>query len=291
MGRVLLEKRMRNARLLLVLLVLLTAACNPMAAAPTPTLVPFQLADQTIQKAAEAAVADYAQRLSYGYRNASYTLIDSAAGKATVHVTVSFQTRKDFPWEDYDMMVVLNQSAGAWQAEPIQSTSKIEWAMTPQRGPVKLTSAAGFTVDIPAGWAGYVAPANELKSPTTCGIGAQPALAVPVLAVMPIGYSLDNVPVILRGFQQCPRMASLSGVLQSVDQIRLTDKNIQFKRLDMTILGGVSALAAEMTDINGTLAYDYYVMHHDRQLEFVIQAHAGLDATQLVNVLKGIVFN
>jgi hypothetical protein len=284
------EKMMRSVRLLLVLLVLLTTACNPLGPAPTPTLVPFQLSDQSIQKAAEAAVADYAQRLNYAYRNASYTLIDSKGGKATVHVTVSFQTRKDFPWEDYDAMIILDQSSGTWQSQPIQQTSKIEWDMTPLRGPVTLKSPAGFTVNIPAGWAGYVAPANELKAPSACGIGAEPVLAVPVLAVMPIGYSLDNVPVILRAFQQCPRVSSLSGILQRMELIRATDKTITFKRVEMTTLGNLSALAAEMTDANGTLAYDYYVMHHERQLEFVIQAHAGLDASQLLGVLKGIVF-
>lgn len=282
---------MRTARVLVVLLVLLVTACNPLGPAPTPTLVPFQLSDQGMQKAADAAVVDYAQRLSYSYRNPSYTPIDTSANKITVHVTVSFQTRKDFPWEDYDAMIVLNRSGSAWQFEPIQATSKLDWAMTPQRGPVTLKSAAGFTVNVPAGWAGYVAPQNELKAASACGTGADPALAVPVLAVMPLGYSLDNVPIILRGFQQCPRASSLSFIRQRIEAIRDSDKNISFSRIEMTTIGGVSALAAEMSDANGTKAYDYYVVHRERQLEFVIQAHAGLDVTQLLSVLNGMVFN
>lgn len=282
---------MRTARLLLVLLVLLVGACTPLGPAPTPTMVPFQLPDQGMQKAAQAAVVDYAQRLEYTFRSPSYTLISSTDTQATVHVSVSFQTRKDFPWEDYDAIILLNRAGAEWQFVPIQATSKLDWAMTPQRGPVTLKSAAGFSVGIPAGWAGYVAPQNELKTSTVCGMGADPVLAVPVLAVMPLGYSPDNVPIILRGFQQCPRASSLSFIRQRLEAIRDADKTISFTRIEMTTVGSVPTLAAEMSDANGTKAYDYYVIHRERQLEFVIQAHAGLDVSQLLAVINGMVFN
>ena len=282
---------MRVALVVLALVLLMTGACAPFGPAPTPTLTPQRLPDQAMQDAALKAVQDYAGLLDYEYNTPSFSVIDDAGAQVALHVTVGFRTRKGFPFEEYDSLFFVRKTAIGWQADTIKRFSKLEWEWAMQRGPLALKSPAGFTVNVPAGWVGYVAPQSELRAPNVCGVGAEPISAVVALAIAPAGYSAENMPIVLRGFQQCPRAASLSAILQRIQRIRDSDKTIRFDRLEMTQFGGQPALIAVMADANGTVLYDIYVMYRERQLEFTLQARGGLDLTDILGALNGIQFN
>jgi hypothetical protein len=282
---------MRIKHLVVVVLVLAATACSPLSPAATPTAIPLRLADTAMQQAALAAVRDYAGRLGYDYRNVSLSLLDSGATQVVVHATVAFQTRKGFAFEDHDALFFMRKTADGWLADAIPSFSKLDWEVTLQRGPAALKGAAGFVLNVPAGWAAYAAPESELIAPNVCGVGIEPIKAVPVLLVVPVGYSAENTPIALRGFQQCPRAASLNIVRQRLEALRASDKTLRFEQLDFTQLAGRSVLTAVVTDENGTVLYDYYLLHRDRQLEFTIQARAGQDVRPILGVLNTIVFN
>jgi hypothetical protein len=282
---------MRRGRVVLLLFVLFITACSPLGPAATPTLTPSRLADAAMQQAALGAVQQYAAQLSYEYRNPSFSVLQAGPTQVVVHVTVGFQTRKGFPFEDYDALFFLNKVGTGWQADPIKTTTRLTWPAEMQRGPTTLKSAAGFTVNVPAGWAGYVAPASELKPANVCGVGLVPNTGVQLLVVAPAGYSEENAPVALRGYQQCPRASTLGVIRQRIESIRSADKTLLFERLEIVQLGGQSSLLTVFSDPNGSVAYDNYVLYRERQLEFVIMSYGGQDATPLLGVLNGIQFN
>lgn len=281
-----------SRRLLLVLCLMLVAtACGPFGPEPTPTLTPQRLTDDGMQQAALAAVQDYAKRLIYEFRNPSFSIVADQGDLRVVHATVSFQTRKGFPYEDHDAIFNIRRTGGSWKADPIKTFSKLAWEVALERGPAVLNSGAGFIVTVPAGWVGYVAKRDDLKPANVCGIGAEPISGVPLLLAMPAGYSAENVPVILRGYQQCPKAPGLGVIRQRLEGVRDSDRSIAFQRLDVTFWAGQPALLAQLTDNTGAIVYDYYVMHRDRQLEFVIQAYPGQDLTTVLGMLNTIQFN
>jgi hypothetical protein len=282
---------MRMKYLVLAALVLAATACSPLAPAATPTAAPLQLADAAMQQAAVAAVSDYATRMGYAYRNVSLSLLDNQATQVVVHATVAFETRKGFGFEDHDTLFFMHKTSAGWQADTIQSFSKLDWEVALQRGPSTLKSGAGFSIDVPAGWAAYVAPESELIAANVCGIGVEPLKAVPVLLAVPVGFSAENTPIALRGFQQCPRAASVNVIRQRLEALRASDKTLRFEQLDFTQLAGRSVLTAVVVDENNTVLYDYFLLHRDRQLEFAIQARAGQDARPILAVLSTMVFN
>lgn len=277
------------AALVLLLVLVSAAACSPQSATPTP--LALSLPDAEMQQAALLAVQDYADRRSYQLRQPSLSVLFESDAQVVVHATVAFQTRSGGPFEEYDALFPVNKRADGWVADRIGAFAKVEWDRPMVRGPVTLKSPAGFSVQVPGDWAGYVMPESTLLPANVCGVGTQVSQGVPLLVVSPAGYSPDNVPVVLRAFQQCPRSASLSNVQQFLDNVRKTDKTLRFERLEMTQLGGRAALAAVMFDDNDTVAYDYYVMHRDRQIEVVIQAHAIMDLTAVLGVLNSLQFN
>jgi len=281
---------MRKLGLVLLILALVVPACGPFGAAPTPTLVPSQLADTGMQQAALKAVQNYARQSSYEYKNPSFNLVGQDGAKAVVHATADFQTRKGFPYEQYDALVNLKNMGGTWSAEPVQEFSKLEWEGDLQRGPVTLKSPAGFSVNIPAGWSGYVAPQSELIDSNICGTGPTSVKATPIFVAIPAGYSAANVPVAVRGFQQCPRAPGLSTILQQLQKTRDSDKTLKFNRLELTSIAGQTALVAEVTDQSGSLLHDYYFFQNGRQLEFLMQAYPGQDISQAQGVLNSIKF-
>lgn len=276
---------------LALLLVALVSGCAPFGAAPTPTLAPRVLADQSLQQAAVAAVDQYAKRLGYPHSTPSVDLISQSAGEAYVHITVGFQTRKDFPYEDHDALVTLRKTGDSWQAEPIKDFTKLAWEVDLKRGPATLSSAAGFTVKIPEGWVGYAAGQSELITTSVCGDGLEARTSSVVLLAMPAGYSADNVPIVLRGFQQCPRQPSLGIIRQRYEDIAKSDASLKFDRLELGTLAGKTAVVAFVTDENGSQLFEYVVQHKDRQLEFVLQARVGQDLTKVMDVLTSLQFN
>lgn len=68
--------------------------------------------------------------------------------------------------------------------------------------------------------------------------------------------------------------------------MRATNKTLFFQKLETTQLGGRHALMAAVSDANDSVVYDYCVIHGERQLELVIQAHAGMDVTDMLGVLN-----
>jgi len=282
-------RRVAAAAMLVVLVA--TSACNPLAPAATPTPAPLRLADAALQQAALLAVQDYAERHSYTHREPSLSILLESEGQVVVHATVAFQTRSGLPFEEYDALFPVNKSGDGWTADRISNFAKVEWDRPLVQGPVTLKSPAGFTVQVPAGWAGYVMPESTLLPANVCGVGTQVSTGVPLMVVVPSGYSPDNTPIVMRSFQQCPRAASLSNIQQFLDNVRKTDTTLRFERLETIQLGGRTGLVAVMFDDNDTVAYDYYVMHRDRQLEFVIQAHAIMDLEAVLGVLNSLQFN
>jgi hypothetical protein len=275
----------------LTVLAVLAPACGLLGPAPTPTLVPQQLPDPAMQQVALAAVQAYAKQLDYAYRQVSLSILGNQADQVAIHATVSLQTRKGFPYEEYDALFVMRKTSAGWEAEPIKKFSKLEWEVALQRGPLTLKSPAGFDIQVPAGWVGHAATESALRSAAQCGTGLQPIASEPILLIMPAGYSADNVPVILRAYQQCPRAPALSAIRQTIERIRDTDKDLTFHQLELKEWAGRPALIAVMSDASGTIAYDFYVMHRERQLEFVVQAYPGQDATPALNALNRILFN
>jgi len=277
---------MRIAYTMLILVILLATGCQPLAPQPTPTPVPEQLPDPGMQQAAMNAVESYAKSVGYAYHTPSLTIVSAEETKALVHASVSFQTRKGFPYEEYDALINLRKTGSTWHADPVQEFTKLDWEKDLQRGPATLRSAAGFTVQVPAGWSGFAAPESELIPLSQCGVGFEPIKAVPLLAVMPTGYSAANVPVILRAFQQCPRAQGLGIIRQRLENVRDSDKTLKFERLELIDFAGTSALLAVVSDENGSVLYDVYVLYRERQLEFAVQAHAGQDLTKVLEVLN-----
>jgi hypothetical protein len=275
----------------ILMLAILVAACAPLGAAPTPTAVPQQLDDRGMQIAAESAVREYATRNSYEAGVPSFTLVEGDGSTALVHAVVPFTTLKGSAPADYDALINLHNSGGGWQAEVVKKFSELnlEQALTP--GPAKLSSGAGFSVQLPAGLVGYAASAADLKPVNLCGTGSTPISAVPTLIVMPGRYSVDNVPIILEGYQQCPRQPGLSAVRQRLEAVRASDPSLTFERLDLTTIGGQPALIAVVKDANGSTLYDVYVFFRDRQLEFTVRAKAGQDATKMLDALNSLQFN
>ncbi len=280
----------RLAAAILCAALLLTAACDVLGSA-TPTPVARRLPDDALQQAALLAVQDYAERSNYKFRTPSFSVLLESESQVVVHVVVPLQKRDGAPYEVHDALFPINKGENGWVPDRIVSFAKVEWDRPLIDGPVTLKSPAGFSVQVPAGWAGYVMPESTLIPSSACGVGPQVSTGVPLLVVIPSGYSPDNVPIVLRAFQQCPRAASLSAIQLFLDNVRKTDKSLRFERLETTQLGGRTALAAVMVDENQTVAYDYYVIHRDRQLEFVIQAHAVMDLTTVLDVLNSLQFN
>jgi hypothetical protein len=237
-------------------------------------------------------VKDYAQTHSYEFRNPSFSLLDHTEANATVHVTVSFPTGKSGAFEDHDALILMNKTSGTWQATPIQSFTKLDLEVTLDPGPLQLKSPAGFIVNIPAAFGGYIAPQSELVAAQQCGTGDTVSNAIPVLVVMPRGYSTQNVPVVMRAYQQCPRAPSLEAIRQRLDTLRQNEKALRFDRLEMIRLGGQQLLSVAVVDTTtGSVVYDFYMIYRGRQLEFVIQGYRGQDVQPLIDVMNGISFN
>jgi hypothetical protein len=68
--------------------------------------------------------------------------------------------------------------------------------------------------------------------------------------------------------------------------VRDSDKTLKFERLELIDFAGTSALLAVVSDENGSVLYDVYVLYRERQLEFAVQAHAGQDLTKVLEVLN-----
>jgi hypothetical protein len=281
---------MHKAGLCALILVLVVSGCGLLGPAPTPTMVPSQLADSAMQQAALAAVQTYATQTDYEYRNPSFSLVSQDNDKAVVHATVDFQTRQGFGYEQYDTLINLTNLGGTWTADAVPQFSKLEWEGDLQRGPVTLKSPAGFSVTVPAGWSGYVAAQSELVAPNICGTGMQPVDATPIFVAMPTGYSAANVPVVVRGFQQCPAAPGLSSILQRLQDTRDSNPTLRFDRLELTNLAGQTALAAVVTDGSGAVLYDYYFYQHSRQFELLVQAYPGQVVSTALGVLNSIRF-
>ena len=281
--------RLATAVILVVALSVL-AACAPLGAAPTPTAVPQQLADRGMQIASEVAVREYVTRNSYEAGAPSFTLIESDGKTALVHAVVPFTTLKDSAPQDHDALITLQNDGSGWKAEVVKKFSQLNWEQALTPGPVTLTSGAGFSVQLPGGLVGYVASEKDLKPANLCGTGNNPVSAVPTLIVMPGRYSVDNVPIILEGYQQCPRQPGLATIRQRLEAIRASDPSLKFERLDLTTIGGQPALIAVVTDANASTLYDVYIFFRDRQLEFTVRAKSGQDMSKMLDVLNSLQF-
>jgi len=228
-----------------------------------------------MQAAALGAVQSYAQSHSYQLKSPSFELLDRSDTNATVHATVSFQTAAGAAFEDNDALIVLTKSAGAWQAAPISQFTKLDLEVSLDPGPLQLKSAAGFVVNVPQGFGGYIAPQSQFTSAQACGTGDNASTTVQLLIIMPRGYSTQNVPVVMRAYQQCPLASSLEVIRQRLDSLRTGDKTLRWDRLELIQLSGQQLLSAAVVDtVYGSVVYDFYLIYRGRQIEFVIQAIA-----------------